>query len=68
MSRRQQKPSPPVTNEALELIASWFRVLSEPSRLRILRSLEEEVYEVKVPEHIAVKAKKSIDRMLEITA
>ena len=41
MSRRQQKPSPPVTNEALELIASWFRVLSEPSRLRILRSLEE---------------------------
>lgn len=35
---------------------------------KVLRSLEEEVYEVKVPEHIAVKAKKSIDRMLEITA
>ncbi|HKQ32074.1 MAG TPA: quinolinate synthase NadA [Thermodesulfobacteriota bacterium] len=35
---------------------------------KVLHSLEEEVYEVKVPEHIAVKAKKSIDRMLEITA
>jgi quinolinate synthase len=35
---------------------------------KVLRSLEEEVYEVKVPEHIAEKAKKSIDRMLEITA
>jgi len=35
---------------------------------KVLHSLEEEVYEVKVPEHIAVRAKKSIDRMLEITA
>ena len=35
---------------------------------KVLRSLEEEIYEVKVPEHIEVKAKKSIDRMLEITA
>jgi quinolinate synthase len=35
---------------------------------KVLRSLEEEVYEVKVPEPIALKAKKSIDRMLEITA
>lgn len=35
---------------------------------KVLHSLREEVYEVKVPEHIAVKAKKSIDRMLEITA
>ena len=30
-----------MSDEALELIASWFRVLAEPSRLRILRSLEE---------------------------
>ena len=30
-----------ITEEALEMIASWFRVLAEPSRLRILRSLEE---------------------------
>jgi DNA-binding transcriptional ArsR family regulator len=37
-----KKISPPViTEEALEMIASWFRVLAEPSRLRILRSLEE---------------------------
>lgn len=35
---------------------------------KVLRSLEEEIFEVKVPEHIALKAKKSIDRMLEITA
>ncbi|MCI0480569.1 MAG: quinolinate synthase NadA [Candidatus Dadabacteria bacterium] len=35
---------------------------------KVLKSLREEVYEVKVPEHIALKAKKSIDRMLEITA
>ncbi len=41
MSARPKKPPPPVSDEALELIASWFRVLSEPSRLRILRSLEE---------------------------
>jgi DNA-binding transcriptional ArsR family regulator len=41
MSARPQKSPPPVSDEALELIASWFRVLSEPSRLRILRALEE---------------------------
>ncbi|MFI5322910.1 MAG: quinolinate synthase NadA [Thermodesulfobacteriota bacterium] len=35
---------------------------------KVLRSLEEEIYEVKVPEHIALSAKKSIDRMLEISA
>lgn len=34
---------------------------------KVLKSLQEEVYEVKVPESIAVKAKKSIDRMLEIS-
>jgi DNA-binding transcriptional ArsR family regulator len=38
----KKNPSPPViTEEALEMIASWFRVLAEPSRLRILRALEE---------------------------
>jgi len=34
---------------------------------KILWSLEDMIYEVKVPEDIAKKAKKSIDRMLEIT-
>ena len=34
---------------------------------KVLRSLREEVYEVKVPSEIAVKARKSIDRMLEIS-
>ena len=32
---------PPISDEALAMIASWFRVLAEPSRLRILRALEE---------------------------
>lgn len=41
MSSRAKKPRPPISEEALGLIASWFRVLAEPSRLRILRSLEE---------------------------
>ncbi len=35
------KKLPPVTDEALALIASWFRTLAEPSRLKILRALEE---------------------------
>ena len=34
---------------------------------KVLKSLQEEVYEVKVPLDIAHKAKKSIDRMLEIS-
>jgi ArsR family transcriptional regulator len=40
MPRRPKKSPPPVSDEALELIASWFRTLAEPSRLRILRALE----------------------------
>ena len=34
---------------------------------KVLESLRNEVYEVKVPEDTAIKAKKAIDRMLEIT-
>lgn len=34
---------------------------------KVLRSLREEVFEVKVPEHTASRARKSIDRMLDIT-
>jgi ArsR family transcriptional regulator len=41
MASRSKKSPPPVSDEALALIASWFRTLSEPSRLKILRSLEE---------------------------
>ncbi len=41
MSARSKKNLPPVTDEALALIASWFRTLAEPSRLKILRALEE---------------------------
>lgn len=35
---------------------------------KVLTSLKEEVYEVKVPEETAQRARKSIERMLEITA
>jgi ArsR family transcriptional regulator len=41
MPARTKKPLPPVSEEALALIASWFRTLAEPSRLKILRALEE---------------------------
>ena len=41
MATPSKKKLPPVSDEALSMIASWFRVLSEPSRLRILRALEE---------------------------
>ena len=37
----RKKSLPPVTDEALALIASWFRTLAEPSRLKILRALEQ---------------------------
>jgi len=41
MPARKNKKLPPVSDEALALIASWFRTLAEPSRLKILRALEE---------------------------
>jgi len=34
---------------------------------KLVRSLEEEIYEVKVPPEIAVKARKAVERMLQIT-
>lgn len=34
---------------------------------KVLNSLQNDVYEVKVPEEIAVRAKKAIDRMLELS-
>ncbi|WP_395738723.1 ArsR/SmtB family transcription factor [Prosthecobacter sp.] len=41
MPAARKKNLPPVSEEALVLIASWFRTLAEPSRLKILRALEE---------------------------
>jgi DNA-binding transcriptional ArsR family regulator len=40
MPPSKKSPAPPVSDEALVLIASWFRTLAEPSRLKILRALE----------------------------
>jgi quinolinate synthase len=34
---------------------------------KVLRSLEEEIYEITVPSEIAARARGAIDRMLEIT-
>lgn len=42
MPAARKKTLPPVSEEALTLIASWFRTLAEPSRLKILRALEED--------------------------
>jgi len=41
MPATRKKSLPPVSDEALSMIASWFRTLAEPSRLKILRALEE---------------------------
>lgn len=40
MASRTKKSSQPVSDEALTLIAAWFRTLAEPSRLKLLRALE----------------------------
>lgn len=42
MAKRTTASTPPVpmTDEALELIANRFRVLGEPSRLKLIRALE----------------------------
>lgn len=39
-AKKSPPPQPPVSDEALAMIASWFRTLAEPSRLKILRALE----------------------------
>ncbi|MDI1314827.1 metalloregulator ArsR/SmtB family transcription factor [Prosthecobacter sp.] len=41
MPAARKKNLPPVSEEALTLIASWFRTLAEPSRLKIRRAREE---------------------------
>lgn len=46
-------------------VCKYMKMITLP---KVLRSLREEVFEVKVPEATAHRAKKSIDRMLEITA
>ncbi len=45
-------------------VCKYMKMITLP---KVLRSLEEEIVEVKVPIDIAMQAKKSIDRMLEIT-
>jgi len=46
-------------------VCKYMKMITLP---KVLRSLQEEVFEVEVPAKTALRAKKSIDRMLEITA
>ncbi|MGB2692829.1 MAG: quinolinate synthase NadA [Thermodesulfobacteriota bacterium] len=46
-------------------VCKYMKMITLP---KVLLSLEEEIYEVKVPLDTALKAKKSIDRMLEVTS
>ena len=46
-------------------VCKYMKMITLP---KVLRSLQEEVFEVKVPVNTATRAKKSIDRMLEIAA
>ncbi len=45
-------------------VCKYMKMITLP---KVLKSLEEEIYEVKVPINTALKAKKAIDRMLEVT-
>lgn len=46
-------------------VCKYMKMITLP---KVLKSLQEEIFEVKVPAETAHKAKKSIDRMLEVTA
>jgi len=46
-------------------VCKYMKMITLP---KVLKSLQEEIYEVKVPLETALKAKRSIDRMLEVTA
>lgn len=46
-------------------VCKYMKMITLP---KVLQSLEEEIYEVKVPLDTALKAKRSIDRMLEVTS
>ncbi len=46
-------------------VCKYMKMITLP---KVLKSLQEEVFEVKVPAKTALRAKKPIDRMLEITA
>ncbi len=48
-----------------DAVCKYMKMITLP---KVLRSLEEEIYEVKVPADIATKARTSIDRMLAITS
>ena len=62
---RKQSPEKKFYPAKADAICEYMKMITVD---KVLNSLREEVYEVKVPEDIARKAKKSIDRMLYISA
>ena len=62
---RKQNPTKNFVPASENAECQYMKMITLP---KVLRSLREEVFEVKVPEATADRAKKSIDRMLEITA
>ena len=62
---RKQSPEKKFYPAKADAICEYMKMITVE---KVLNSLREEVHEVRVPEDIAQKAKKSIDRMLYISA
>ena len=62
---RKQSPEKEFYPAKADAICEYMKMITVD---KVLNSLREEVYEVRVPDDIARKAKKSIDRMLYISA
>lgn len=62
---RKENPNKTFYPAKENAVCKYMKMITLP---KVLRSLEEEIVEVKVPTNIAMQAKKSIDRMLEITS
>ena len=62
---RKQSPEKEFHPAKADAVCEYMKMITVE---KVLNSLREEVHEVRVPEDIARKAKKSIDRMLYISA
>lgn len=61
---RKNNPEKKIIPARENAVCKYMKMITLP---KVLKSLEEEIYEVKVPIDTALKAKRSIDRMLEVT-
>lgn len=62
---REDNPGKKFFPASAEAVCEYMRMITLE---KVLRSLTDEIYEVKVPEQLAVRAKKPIDRMLGVSA